>query len=74
MGGLFPDAVVGHLVMMVIAVIVAHGASILAGRAAEERRAVVIRLAGIVLALLCIVGGIMAIGRSVFGSMPMPPM
>jgi len=74
MGGLFPDAVVGHLVMMVLALIVAHGASILAGRAGAERRAVVIRLAGVVLALLLIAGGIMAIGRSVFGSMPMPSM
>ena len=71
LGGLMPDIVVGHLVMMIIALIVAHGASILARRSADERRALVIRLAGIVLALVIIVGGIMALGRSVFGSAPM---
>lgn len=71
MGGLMPDIVVGHLVMMIIALIVAHGASILAGRTRDERRALVIRLVGVALALLIIVGGIMALGRSVFGSAPM---
>lgn len=70
-GGLMPDIVVGHLVMMVIALIVAHGASILAGRTADERRALTIRLVGIILALVIIIGGIMALGRSVFGSAPM---
>ena len=70
-GGLMPDIVVGHLVMMVIALIVAHGASILAGRTTDERRALTIRLAGIILALVIIIGGIMALGRSVFGSAPM---
>ena len=66
-----PDIVVGHLVMMIIALIVAHGASILARRSADERRALIIRLVGIVLALVIIVGGIMALGRSVIGSAPM---
>jgi len=70
-GGDFPDAVVGHLVMMVIAVVVAHGASIIAGRASTERREQVVRLVGIVLALGVIIGGIMALGRSVLGSAPM---
>lgn len=71
LGGLMPDIVIGHLVMMVIALIVAHGASILARRSAAERRGLVVRLVGVVLALVVIVGGIMALGRSVFGSAPM---
>jgi heme A synthase len=71
LGGLMPDIVIGHLVMMVVALIVAHGASILARRSADERRALVIRLVGITLALLIVAGGIMALGRSVVGSAPM---
>jgi hypothetical protein len=70
-GGVFPDAAVGHLVMMVLALVVTHGASVLARRAGAERRELLIRLVGIVLALLLIAGGIMALGRSVLGSAPM---
>lgn len=70
-GGLFPDAVVGHLMMMVLALVAAHGASILGKRASTERREMIIRLVGTVLALALIAGGIMAIGRSVLGSVPM---
>jgi heme A synthase len=71
LGGLMPDIVVGHIFMMIPALVVAHGASIFARRAANEQRALRIRLGGIVLALLLIAGGIMALGRSVFGSAPM---
>jgi heme A synthase len=70
MAGLFPDAVVGHLVVMLLAAAVAHGSSIVARRAADDRRELVIRLAGIVLSIVLIAGGIMAIGRGVFGSAP----
>ena len=70
-GGVFPDAAVGHLVMMVLALVVTHGASVLAKRASTERREMTFRLVGIVLALLLIAGGIMALGRSVLGSAPM---
>ena len=69
-GGLFADAVVGHLVMMVLAVIVAHGSSIIARRSADDRREQIVRLAGVVLALSLIVGGVLAIGRGVLGSVP----
>jgi len=55
----------------VLAVVAAHGASVLGKRSSTERREQVVRLVGIVLALGLIVGGIMAIGRSVLGSMPM---
>jgi hypothetical protein len=70
-GGVFPDAAVGHLVMMVLALVAAHGASVMGKRAGTERREMIIRLVGIVLALLLIAGGIMALGRSVLGSAPM---
>ena len=71
LGGPFPDAAVGHLVLMVLALVVAHGASILGRRAGSERRELGIRLAGIVVALVLIAGGIMMLGRSVLGSAPM---
>jgi uncharacterized membrane protein YphA (DoxX/SURF4 family) len=70
-GGVFPDAAVGHLAMMVLALVAAHGSSVLARRASSSRRELTIRLVGILLALALIVGGIMALGRSVLGSAPM---
>jgi hypothetical protein len=70
MGGMFPDAVVGHLVMMVLAAVAVHGSAIVARRSSNERRELGIRLVGIVIAVVLIVGGIMAIGRSVLGSAP----
>ena len=70
-GGIFPDAVVGHLVMMVFAAVITHASSIVGQRASSERRELGIRLAGIVAALALIVGGIMAIGRSVLGTAPL---
>lgn len=70
MGGRFPDAVVGHLVLMVLAAVVAHGSSILAKRSRDDRRELGIRLAGIVIALALIVAGILAIGRGVLGTAP----
>jgi hypothetical protein len=71
LGGVFPDAAVGHLVMMVLAAVVAHVASVLGKRASTAQREQVMRLAGIVIALALIIGGIMALGRSVLGSAPM---
>ena len=70
LGGLFPDAAVGHLVMMVLAAVAAHGSSILALRSFDERRALAIRLGGVALALVLIVVGVLALGRSVLGSAP----
>lgn len=69
-GGIFPDAVVGHLVMMVVAAVSIHAGSIVGQRASSERRELWIRLASIALALALIVGGIMAIGRGVLESAP----
>jgi hypothetical protein len=70
-GGIVYDALMGHMVMMILAAIAANGAAILAPRATNERQELVMRIAGVVVALLCIVFGIMAIGRSVLGSGPM---
>ena len=60
----------GHVVMMVLAVVVAHAASSIAGRATDERRELTVRLFGVVLSVVLIVGGILAIGRGVLGSLP----
>ena len=70
-GGIFPDAVVGHLIMMVFAAVVTHASSIVGQRASSERRELGIRVGGIVVALALIVGGIMAIGRGVLGTAPL---
>lgn len=69
-GGIFYTAVMGHMVMMLLAAVAAHGSAILARRSETERQELVIRLAGVVIALVCIVIGILAIGRSVLGSAP----
>ena len=69
-GGLFPDAVVGHLAMMVFAAVVAHAASIIGKRSSDDRKELAFRLAGIIVSLALIVGGILAIGRSVLGTHP----
>ena len=65
--GLFYPALIGHLFMMVGAAVVGHVAMVMARSAAPER-AFAIRLLGVVFALVLIVGGIVAIGRAVFGS------
>lgn len=67
-GGIWYPALMGHVTMMVLAAVVAHGASVMARRRKEPRAAMQLQLAGIVLALVLIVGGIMAIGRSVLGT------
>ena len=69
-GGMLTAKATGHLVMMVLALVVAHAASVIAGRATDERCELTVRLVGVVLSLVLIVGGIMAIGRSVLGSLP----
>lgn len=69
-GGIFYNALMGHMVMMIIAAVAANGAAVLAPRATTERQELVMRLAGVIIALACIVFGIMAIGRSVLGSYP----
>ena len=66
--GLLYPALIGHIVMMVLAAVVAHGCAVLARKNTDPRRGHAMRLAGVLGALVLIVGGIMAIGRSVLGS------
>src|SRR6185437_1797820 len=68
MGGIFTDAVTGHLMLMVLSAVVTHAAFIVGQQASSDRRELGIRLGGIVLALVLIVAGIMAIGQSILGS------
>ena len=70
--GCFYPALMGHLMMMVLAVAAAHGLSVYARRQADGRKAHIIGLVGVVLALGLIAGGIAAIGRSPFGSTGQP--
>jgi heme A synthase len=67
MGGIFPDAVTGHLMLMVLAAIVTHAAIVIGQQSSSDRRELAVRLGGIALALILIVVGIMAIGQSVLG-------
>jgi heme A synthase len=66
--GLFYGALMGHLFMMIFAAVAAHAAMVFGRNQADESRGNKIRLMGVLLALVLIVGGIMAIGRDVFGS------
>jgi hypothetical protein len=69
-GGIFTDAVAGHMVSMVLAVVAAHGSSMIGQRARDDRRELGIRLGGAAIAVALIVGGILVLGRSLFGSAP----
>lgn len=55
----------GHLVMMILAALVAHIAAGLNKRRAPEARSHLVAVLGSAGALILIVGGIMAIGRSI---------
>ena len=66
--GLYYSALLGHLFMMVAAAAVAHGAMALARSSPDVARANSIRLLGVLISFALIIGGILAIGRSVFGS------
>jgi len=70
MGGIFPDAVTGHLILMIFAAVVTHGAFLIGQQLESVRSELAVRLAGIIVALALIVVGILAIGRSVLGSLP----
>ncbi|MEO7102328.1 MAG: hypothetical protein ABI311_03245 [Gemmatimonadaceae bacterium] len=70
MGGIYPDAVTGHLILMIFAAVVTHGAFLIGQQLESVRSELAVRFGGIVVALALIVVGIMAIGRSVLGSLP----
>lgn len=64
-GGTFYPALMGHLTMMLLAVVAAHLFSVLSRRSEEVRRANGLAVAGVLLSLVLVVGGILAIGRAV---------
>ena len=66
--GLYYPGLLGHLFMMLFAVVAAHVAMALAKSSPDAGRANRLRLAGVVVALLLIAGGVMAIGRGLFTS------
>lgn len=61
----FYPALIGHIVLMLLAVAVAHGASVVHKRRTPERQSHVLPLLGIAGPLLLIIAGIMAIQRSI---------
>jgi hypothetical protein len=63
-------ALMGHLIMMIGAAIAAHAITVYGRKQADHKRAHLVTLAGVVLALLLILGGIMTIGRSPFQMTP----
>lgn len=61
----FQPVFMGHLTMMALALVVAHGFAIALRRRPAERQTPAAQLTGVGLTLALIVGGILAIGRSV---------
>ena len=61
----FQPVYMGHLTMMALALVVAHGFAIALRRRPAERQTPAVQLAGVALTLVLIVGGILAIGRSI---------
>lgn len=61
----FYPALIGHLTMMILAVAVAHATQVLLRRRPPERRSPAFQLAGFLLTLVLLIGGIRAIGRSI---------
>ena len=68
MGRWYP-ALIGHLAMMLLAAVVAQAAMTVNRRRASP--GMQLPLIGVVVALLCIFGGVMAIGRGLFTMTPM---
>ena len=62
--GCFYGALMGHLLMMVLAAGALHGCTAYARKQADGRRAHTVALVGVVLAVALIAGGISAIGRT----------
>ena len=67
--GRYYPALIGHMVMMVLAAVVAQVA--LSVNRRRPSPTLSIPLAGVVVALVCIIGGVMAIGRGPFTVSPM---
>ncbi len=63
-------ALMGHLIMMIAAAIAAHGITVYGRKQADPRRAHMISLIGVALALALILGGILSIRDSPFHMTP----
>ena len=63
-------ALMGHCMMMIAAALAAHGLTVYARKQGEPRRAHMISLIGVALALALILGGILAIRDSPFQMSP----
>lgn len=70
--GVYYPRLIGHIAMMVLAAVAAHGFSVASRRAAQPRRQWTFALAAVAVSLLLIVLGIGAIGKSVLRSSPAP--
>ncbi len=66
--GLYYPALLGHLFMMLFAAAASHVAMAMAKSSPDAGRANRLRLAGVVVALLLIAGGVMSIGRGLLES------
>ena len=66
--GILYPALIGHIAMMVLAVVVAHVAGVISRKTVDAKKAHSMRLAGVLGALVLVLGGILAIGRSILGT------
>lgn len=66
--GRFYGALIGHIVLMLVAAVVAHGVSGVAKSRTEARQQYSVRLVGVVIALILIALGVAAIGRPLIGA------
>ena len=64
----FGSQLIGHLMMMVLAAVVAHGTTMVVRKRPDEEKTYAPHVVGALLALGLVAGGIMAIGRGVFQS------
>ena len=68
LSGTFYPALIGHMKMMVLAIVVAHVVSVVIKRRPEEERTYTPHLVGTLVVLGLIAVGIMTIGRPLVGS------
>ncbi|MFW6079918.1 MAG: hypothetical protein ACODAE_09865 [Gemmatimonadota bacterium] len=61
----FYPRLIGHITMMILAAVAAHGFAVAQKRRRAEERSFALQFSGIALSLLLIVGGILAIGQPI---------
>lgn len=67
-GGLFYKALIGHMVMMVLAAVIAHVGAAKAKQQTDGMQALRTRFITVFISLILIVGGITSIGRGIVGT------